>query len=82
MAAGNRSPDNMESLVMCCPKCEILITVLVQDCIDGREFPCPICGKAICFKFTAEEMERKIELAKKNQETALRRQFPLAFGDV
>jgi len=43
----------MESLVMCCPKCEILITVLVQDCIDGREFPCPICGKTVCFKFTA-----------------------------
>jgi hypothetical protein len=72
----------MESLVLCCPKCEILITVLVQDCIDGREFPCPICGKPICFKFSAEEMERMIEVAKKNQERALRRQFPLAFGDV
>jgi len=56
--------------------------VLVQDCIDGREFPCPICGKAVSFKFTAEEVEQKIELAKKNQERALRLQFPLAFGDV
>jgi len=56
--------------------------VLVQDCIDGREFPCPICGKIISFKFTAEEAEQKIEMAKKNQERALRRQFPLAFGDV
>jgi len=72
----------MESLVMCCPKCEILITVMVQDCIDGREFPCPICGKPIRFKFTAEEMEKKVEMAKTNQERALRRQFPLAFGDV
>jgi len=27
-------------------------------------------------------VEQKIELAKKNQERALRRQFPLAFGDV
>lgn len=72
----------MESLVMCCPKCEILITVLVQDCIDGREFTCPICGKPVCFKFTPEEVEQRIELAKKNQERALRRQFPLAFGDV
>jgi uncharacterized Zn finger protein (UPF0148 family) len=72
----------MESLVMCCPKCEILITVLIQDCIDGREFPCPICGKVISIKFTAEEAEQKLEMAKKNQERALRRQFPLAFGDV
>ncbi|HNX47477.1 MAG TPA: hypothetical protein P5202_02345 [Methanomassiliicoccales archaeon] len=72
----------MESFVMCCPKCEILITVLVQDCIDGREFPCPICGKTIIIKFTAEEAEKKIELAEKNQERVLRRQFPLAFGDV
>ena len=72
----------MESLVMCCPECESLSTVLVQDCIDGREFPCPICGKTVCFKFTTEEVEQKIELAKKNQERALRRQFPLAFGDV
>lgn len=74
--------DRMESLVMCCPKCEILITVLVQDCIEGREFPCPICGKMVSFKFSAEELEKRIELAKRNQEHALRRQFPLAFGDV
>lgn len=67
---------------MCCPKCEILITVLVKDCVEGREFPCPICRKEVCFRFTAEEMEQKIEMAKKNQERALRRQFPLAFGDV
>jgi len=72
----------MESLVLCCPKCEILITVLVQDCLDGREFPCPICSKIVCFKFTPEETERMLEIAKKNQERALRRQFPLAFGDV
>jgi len=72
----------MESLVMCCPECEILITVLIQDCIDGREFPCPICGKPVSFMFTPEEVEQKMELARKNQERALRRQFPLAFGDV
>jgi len=72
----------MESFVMCCPLCEILITVKVQDCAEGREFPCPICGKTICIKYTSEELERMMELAKKNQERALRRQFPLAFGDV
>lgn len=72
----------MESLVMCCPKCEILITVVVQDCLDGREFTCPICRKSVSFKFTPDELEQKLDLAKKNQERALRRQFPLAFGDV
>ncbi|HOE52732.1 MAG TPA: hypothetical protein PKO24_03745 [Methanomassiliicoccales archaeon] len=74
--------DAMESLVMCCPRCDILITVMVQDCLEGREFPCPICGEVIAFKFTPEEMEQKLEMAKKNQERALRRQFPLTFGDV
>ncbi|MCX6651103.1 MAG: hypothetical protein NT131_05550 [Methanomassiliicoccales archaeon] len=72
----------MESLIMCCPLCEILITVKVQECAEGREFPCPICGKEICFKFTPEELERLIDIAKKNQERAFRRQFPMAFGDV
>jgi hypothetical protein len=72
----------MESFVMCCPRCEILITVKVQDCAEGREFPCPICGKTICFHFTQEELDKMIDIAKKNQERALRRSFPLAFGDV
>ena len=72
----------MESLGRCCAECEIVITGRIQDCIDGREFPCPICGKPVSFKFTPEEVEQKMELARKNQERALRRQFPLAFGDV
>lgn len=71
----------MEELIMSCPLCEILISVKVEDCLAGREFPCPICGKAILFKFTPGEVERMIELAKTNQERALRRSFPLAFKE-
>lgn len=72
----------MESILMSCPRCEILISIKVEDCREGREFPCPICGKPVCFKFTDEELEKMLETAKKNQERALRRSFPLAFGDV
>ena len=71
----------MDSLVLCCPVCEILITVKMEDCAEGREFPCPICGKDICFRFTKEELEKLEEIAKRNQERVFRRQFPLAFGD-
>jgi hypothetical protein len=72
----------MEAIIMSCPFCEILITIKVQDCAEGREFHCPICGKNVCFKFTPEELDEMIETAKKNQERTLRRQFPLTFGDV
>ncbi|MBN1109825.1 MAG: hypothetical protein JXA45_03595 [Methanomassiliicoccales archaeon] len=72
----------MDSIVMCCPQCEILISVKVKDCAEGREFPCPICGRTVCFKFTPEELERQVEIAKRNQERALKRSFPLTFGDV
>lgn len=59
-----------------------MITVKVQDLAEGRDFPCPICGNTICFHFSQEELHKMIDIAKKNQERALRRQFPLAFGDV
>ena len=67
---------------MNCPHCEILISIKVQDCAEGREFACPICGKTICINYTPEELEKMIAMAKQNQERALRRSFPLAFGDV
>ncbi len=73
--------DSMDSLMLCCPKCEILITVNREDCVEGREFPCPICGKAISFIFSPEELERMEEIARRNQERVFKRQFPLAFGD-
>ncbi|MCG7843918.1 MAG: hypothetical protein MIO90_00635 [Methanomassiliicoccales archaeon] len=59
-----------------------MITVKVQDCAEGREFPCPICKKTIRFCYTKEELDKIIDIAKKNQERALRRSFPLTFGDV
>lgn len=71
----------MDTLVMSCPLCEILISVKVEDCAAGREFPCPICGKTICFKYTTEELEKMIEQAETNHERALRRSFPLTFKD-
>lgn len=76
-----RGVDVMDTIVMSCPSCDILISVRVQDCAEGREFPCPICGRTVCFKFTPEELEKLVETARKNQEKALRRSFPLAFGD-
>ncbi len=72
---------NMDSIVLCCPLCDILITVKVEDCIEGHDFPCPICGKNICFRFTKEELEKMEEITKVNQQRVFRRQFPLAFGD-
>ncbi len=82
MPSGNGDLDIMDTLVMMCPLCEILISIKVQDCVEGQEFPCPICGKTLCFHFTTEELEKMIEVAKKNHERALRRSFPLAFGDI
>ncbi len=71
----------MDSFVLCCPLCEILITVSKEDLVEARDFPCPICGKTICFRFTKEELQKMEDIAKTNQERAFKRQFPLAFGD-
>lgn len=77
-----RHGDAVDSFVMSCPHCEILISIKVQDCAEGREFLCSICGKTICINYTPEELEKMIAMAKQNQERALKRSFPLTFGDV
>lgn len=71
-----------DSLLLDCPKCSIMISVPLAACLDGREFPCPICAVTVSFKFEAAELEQIVEEAKKKQAKELKRSFRLTFGDV
>lgn len=74
--------DPEQTLLLNCPKCDIPIDVKVNDCVEGREFACAICGEVICFQFPPEEMERIIQEAMRRQERWLKKEFRLTFGDV
>ena len=71
-----------EVLLLTCPKCEIMITVDPLLCLEGKEFTCPICQRAIRFKMTPQELEERLEEERKRRDRELKRQFRLAFGDV
>jgi hypothetical protein len=71
-----------ESLLLDCPKCKIMITVLVSLCKEGTEFPCPICGETISYQFEPGSLDTILEEARKKQERDLKRSFRLTFGDV
>jgi hypothetical protein len=69
-------------LLLTCPKCEIMITVDPLLCLEGKEFPCPICQEPISFKMTPQELEERLVEERKKRDRDLKRHFRLAFGDV
>jgi hypothetical protein len=72
----------IETLLLSCPKCEILIDVRVEDFRQGSEFPCPICGKTVRFELPPEQKETIIAETITKQQKELKRAFRLAFGDI
>ena len=71
-----------EALLMKCPKCDIMITVEPELCLEGRQFNCPICSESISFQMSKEELEERLEEDRRRRERELKKQFRLAFGDV
>ena len=72
----------LETLLLECPSCSILIDVNIEDCKEGREFQCPICGEMVCFEIPEEQLERTIKEIIRRQQAELKRAFRLSFGDV
>lgn len=72
----------IESLLLSCPKCTILIDVQVEDFRQGNQFPCPICGDTICFVLPPEDKEAIIAEMIVKQQRELKKAFRLAFGDL
>jgi hypothetical protein len=72
----------IESLLLGCPKCTILIDVQVEDFRQGREFQCPICCEMIRFDLPAEDKEMIIAEMITKQQRELKKAFRLAFGDL
>jgi hypothetical protein len=71
-----------EVLLMSCPKCEIMITVEPELCLEGRQFNCPICSESISFSMSKQELEERLEEDRRRRDRELKKQFRLAFGDV